>query len=84
MIRDCFRDRPDGVGVEDFNADGEVSAELRHSAQDIQRAGVPVNDRSLDIILLQEIQDFFLRVFGMQINHLFLFPRSGEKIFQYF
>src|SRR4030095_12197744 len=41
------------------------------------------NNRALNVIALQQVEDFFLRAFRMQVDYLLLLPGRGEKIFQH-
>ena len=84
MVGNGFGDFLDVVGIKHFHTDREVAAEVDHRLQDIHRAGVPVDDGAADVVSLQQIENFFLTSFGVQIDEFFLFAGGSDKIFHDF
>jgi len=72
----------DVIRVENFHADGEVAAEIDHGAQDVHGTGVPVDDGALRVILFEQVENFFLAGFGVQVDEFLLLGGGRNEIFQ--
>src|SRR5688572_33189380 len=74
----------DVIRVENFHADGEVAAEIDHGSQYVHGTGVPVDDGALRVILFEQVENFFLAGFGVQVDEFVLLGGGGDEVLQHF
>jgi len=80
FLADCL----DVIGKLNFDPDSKVTAVLNHRPQDVERAGIPVNNGASHVVLFKQVEDEPFATLGMEVHEFLLLPRGGQEAFQDF